>query len=124
MVKVKSTLDVQVLAVRPSRCEVTTAYTIRNAAVLSANPVTAVPAVDLAAGRAHYGDYFQMFSDGTATTEAEVAEWVRRAGPRNAPANERYERATVEMKRAFPNLASLPTEDRDSNPSDVARLAR
>ena len=108
--KLRDTLEVQVLAVRPSRCRVTKLYVTRSATVLHTQSVQAVPEVELVAGHAYYvGLQVVRFEDAAAITKAEAAEWVRRLGP----PNESYERATAELRRAFPNLASLSTENGD-----------
>ena len=114
--KVNSTMDVQVVAVRPARCKITTLYGTRNGATVFTDPVMGVPEVEFAAGHAYYvGNLLVWLEESQALTEPETAQWARHVEEVNDP----YGTATAEMKRAFPNLASLPTEDR--SPPAAAR---
>jgi hypothetical protein len=105
------TRAVQVLEIKPSRCwlkEVVFADQdgmIRK--VVGAPPSLQRP-LDFTAGRAHYlGDYFA-----TGDIFAEPGRWSTTFYHWDmSPADDRYESTTTEMRRAFPNFASLPTVD-------------
>jgi hypothetical protein len=106
--------DVQVLEIRPSRCWVAELVLAdQNGMVrkqVKAEPAMQQRQLDFTAGRAHYiGDYFAKGDSSVEragwTTENHW-EWAM-----SPAAGDRYQETTTEMKRRFPNLASLPTDD-------------
>jgi hypothetical protein len=105
------TRDVQVLEIAPSKCWLVRAIFDLNGIRYSTKAAPEVQrSLDFAAGRAHYiGDYF---ANGTFTLNRGVFiihqrwEWDM-----NPAVGDQYESTTAEMKRAFPGLASLPTDD-------------
>jgi hypothetical protein len=104
--------DVQVLEIKPSRCWLIGAVLADQDGIvrkeLKAEPEMQRP-LDFTAGRAHYlGDYFAK-GDYSATIGANAErhwDWAM-----SSAAGDHYEETTAEMKRTFPNLASLPTDD-------------
>jgi len=110
--------DVQVLEIKPSRCWLMGAELAdQNGIVrkqLDAEREMQRP-LDFTAGRAHYiGDYFakgDYWSYNSGLVAHQHWEWAM-----SSAAGDRYEATTAEMKRAFPNLASLPTDDRQLLP--------
>jgi len=104
--------DVRVLEIKPSRCWLTkTVFADENGFVrkeLTVDPALQRP-LDFAAGRAHYiGDFFGK-GEASVQLAAGTERWEWTMTP---AAGERYAETTADMKRAFPNLASLPTDDR------------
>jgi hypothetical protein len=102
--------DVQVLEIKPSRCWLMKAiFADENGIVrgeIKAEPPLQRP-LDFAAGRAYYiGDYFAKGDSVAVAAYTQRWEWAMSSG-----AGDRYAETTAEMKRAFPNLASLPTDD-------------
>jgi len=103
--------DVQVLEIKPSRCWLVKAVLADQMGIvrgeLKAEPGLQRP-LDFAAGRAHYiGDYFAKGDYSVQlAANTQTWEWAMSSG-----AGDRYAETTAEMKRAFPNLASLPTDD-------------
>jgi hypothetical protein len=102
------TREVQVLEIRPSRCWLVKAL-LADADRIVRKELPVDPAVqrplDFTAGRAHYlGDYFAR---GNYSASGSMQYWAWDM----APAEDRYESTTAEMKRSFPNLASLPSVD-------------
>ncbi len=103
--------DVQVLEIKPSRCWLDEViFADENGIVrkrLKVPPEMQRPH-DFTAGRVHYiGDYFAK-GDLSFQLAANTEHWE---WTMSAAAGDRYEATTVEMKRAFPNLASLPVDD-------------
>jgi hypothetical protein len=103
--------DVQVLEIKPSRCWLTEALMADQNGIVRKH-VKATPAVqrplDFTAGRAHYiGDYFAKGEYSVQLAEnTQTWDWDMSSG-----AGDRYADTTAELKRAFPNLASVPTDD-------------
>ncbi len=109
----QDTREVQVLEIEPSRCWLVRAvFDFNNG--MSRRSIWTDPSVrrmlDFTGGRAHYiGDYF---AKGTRAVELGLfaskshLEWAM-----NPAAGDQYEATTAAMKRAFPNLAALPTDD-------------
>ncbi len=104
--------DVQVLEIKPSRCWVV-GTVFADEAGLVLKEVKAAAAVqqrqlDFTAGRAHYiGDYFAK-GEFSVQLAANTETWEWRMSP---AVGDHYAATTAEMKRSFPNLASLPTDD-------------
>jgi hypothetical protein len=103
--------DVQVLEIKPSRCSLMKAVMADQNGIVRME-VKATPKVqrplDFTAGRAHYiGDYFAK-GDYSLRVDANIETW---AWDMSSGAGDRYAETTAELKRAFPNLASLPTDD-------------
>jgi hypothetical protein len=103
---------VQVLEIKPSRCwlkEVVFADHDGTIQKVHAAPPALQRLLDFSAGRAHYlGDYFatgDTFRESDDLGAPEMYHWDM------SPADDRYESTTAEMRRAFPNFASLPTVD-------------
>lgn len=108
-----TTRDIQVMEVPPQQCAVTgSMLTDENGLVVKS---ARVEQADLrwqvfTAGKAYYlGDFFGrgVFS----TTRIPTAIWKHWSWAMDA-ADDRYESTTAEFKGTFPNLASLPTEDK------------
>jgi len=102
------TRDIQVLAVRPSRCWLVEGVLAdQNRIVrkrLAADRSLQRP-LEFTAGRAHYvGD---IFAKGDFWQHPGMEEWQWAW----SPADDRYGSTTAEMRKAFPKLASLPTVD-------------
>jgi hypothetical protein len=99
---------VQVLEVAPSRCWLMEAVLADQDGFIRGRLPARPPLkriLDFSAGRAYYlGDYF-------ATGDFKVGRGYREWRFAMSPADDRYESTTAEMKRTFPNLASLPTSD-------------
>jgi hypothetical protein len=113
--------DVQVLEISPSRCWLLGAVMV-DTIVLKELPAdrSIQRPLDFTAGRAHYlGDYFAK-GDYTVHQAPMVThfhwEWAM------SPADDRYESTTADMRRAFPNLASLPTIDMRLIPEPKRKL--
>jgi hypothetical protein len=107
------TRNVQVLEIAPSRCWLARAVFDSNNGMSRssrrADPSTQRP-LDFTAGRAHYiGDYFAKATRtvilGLLASKSRL-EWSM-----NPAAGDQYQATTAEMQRAFPSLASLPTDD-------------
>ncbi len=107
----KDKRDVEVLEIKPSRCWLMEAVLAdQNGIVRKRLPAERAiqRPLDFTAGRAHYiGDYFAKgdysLNQGAGT---ETWEWAM-----SSAAGDHYGETTAEMKHAFPNLASLPTDD-------------
>ncbi|HEY4187299.1 MAG TPA: hypothetical protein VGP07_19640 [Polyangia bacterium] len=103
--------DVRVLEIKPSRCWLMKAVLAdQNGIVrkeLKTDPTLLRP-LDFTAGRAHYiGDYFAK-GDYSVQMAANTQTWD---WAMSSAAGDHYADTTAEMRRAFPNLASLPTDD-------------
>ena len=106
------TRDVQVLAVRPSRCWLIEAAAADQEGIVHQR----IPAdrsiqrpLQFSAGRAHYlGDYFAR---GDFRAQHMFRGWQLFWRWAMDPADDRYESTTAEMKQTFRNLAWLPTVD-------------
>jgi hypothetical protein len=105
--------QIQVFEIAPTRCWLMEAVRADQDRIirkrLPAEPSMQRP-LDFSGGRAYYlGDYFAVGSfwsrPGAFVTHLHW-QWAM------DPADDRYESTTAEMKRAYPNLASLPTVDR------------
>jgi hypothetical protein len=77
---------------------------------------------DFAPGVAHYlGDYY---ASAKAEAERKLLHTEHRMFWKVLPAHQQYQLTTAELKRAFPALASLPTENRELIPESAPERAQ
>jgi hypothetical protein len=108
MIHFTDTADVQVLKVEPARCALVSTQLTDGIVVTHHDDVAAADMLihEFIAGRAYYlGDYF-------ARGHYKQHFYWRSRSWAMAPADDRYEGTTAEMKRTFPGLAAWPTADK------------
>jgi len=106
----KDKRDIQVLEIKPARCWLIEADLSDQNGILR-KQVPAERAIqrplDFTAGRAHYiGDFFAKGDYALQIGRGETWEWAM-----SSAAGDHYAETTAEMKRVYPNLAALPTDD-------------